>query len=80
MLLRNRIVEKQGQEQKRTDRRKTGVINGPAVTGGGFGVFKFVAAPGGSDVNQRSLAQLSSRIQKIAQARDGLLNRKKSES
>ena len=27
-----------------------------------------------------TIAQLSSRIQKIAQARDGLLNRKKSES
>ena len=31
MLLRNRIVEKQRQEQKRADRRKTGIINGPAV-------------------------------------------------
>lgn len=59
MLLRDGIVEKQRQEQKRTDRRKTGIINGPAVTGGGFGVLKFVAAPGGSDVSQRSLHGIS---------------------
>ncbi len=52
MLLRDGIVEKQRQEQKRTDRRKTGIINGPAVTGGGFSVLKFVAAPWGSDVTK----------------------------
>ena len=50
MLLGNFIVQEQGQEQKRADRRKASVIDRAAIPGGGFSVFKLVIAPEGGDV------------------------------
>lgn len=54
MLLGDAVRQEQRQEQQRADRRETGLIDRPAILGGGFGVLKLVIAPGGGDVSEGS--------------------------
>ena len=54
MLLGDAVLQKQRQEQKRADRRKSGLVDQAAVFGGVFGVLKLVVAPMGGDIRKRA--------------------------
>ena len=54
MLLRDRVVDKQRQEQQRANRCEARVVHFAAVPRRVLGVLNFIRAPGGGDICERS--------------------------